>query len=122
MIVLQNITTLPNLASFNELALKLVWRHRVQGADQVRERLDHPGRRLKRSTIRTELRRLEEKGYLAHSIGNRTFLYRPAETRQAVAGRAVQRVVDWFCEGLVEALLMGMVDRSPRSLRTSAPC
>ncbi len=71
------------------------------------KRLDRP---LKDSTIRTVLRRLEEKGYLAHSVRNRTFLYRPAESRQRVAGRAVKRIVNWFCEGSVEALLVGMVD------------
>ena len=76
-------------------------------AEQVREEL---GRPLKDSTIRTVLRRLEEKGYLAHAVENRTFLYRPAEIRQRVAGRAVKRIVDWFCEGSVEALLVGMVD------------
>jgi hypothetical protein len=27
-----------------------------------------------------------------------------------VAGRAVQRIVDWFCDGSVETLLAGMVD------------
>jgi BlaI family penicillinase repressor len=27
-----------------------------------------------------------------------------------VAGRAVKRIVDWFCEGSVEALLVGLVD------------
>jgi predicted transcriptional regulator len=68
------------------------------------------GRPLKDSTIRTVLRRLEEKGYLAHSVENRTFVYRPAETRQRVAGRAAKRIVDWFCEGSVEALLVGLVD------------
>ena len=62
------------------------------------------------ATIRTVLRRLEEKGYLAHATENRTFFYRPAASRQAVAGRAVQRIVDWFCEGSVETLLAGMVD------------
>ena len=76
-------------------------------AEQVREELDRP---LKDSTIRTVLRRLEEKGYLAHELENRTFLYRPAESPQRVAGRAVKRIVDWFCEGSVEALLVGMVD------------
>jgi predicted transcriptional regulator len=76
-------------------------------AEQVREELPRP---LKDSTIRTVLRRLEEKGYLAHSVENRTFLYHQAESRQRVAGRAVQRIVDWFCEGSVEALLVGMVD------------
>jgi predicted transcriptional regulator len=87
--------------------LSLVWRFGSMTAEQVREQL---GRPLKDSTIRTVLRRLEEKGYLAHSVDNRTFLYRPAESRQKVASRAVKRIVDWFCEGSVEALLVGMVD------------
>ena len=90
--------------------LELIWEHGVQSADQVREQLLQQGRPLKESTIRTVLRRLEEKGYLAHSIESRTFLYRPAASRQAVAGRAVQRIVDWFREGSVETLLAGMVD------------
>jgi predicted transcriptional regulator len=98
------------LGELERAILELVWQHGVQSADQVREQLEHDGRRLKESTIRTVLRRLEEKGYLAHSMESRTFLYRPVETRRAVAGRAVQRIVDWLCEGSVEALLMGMVD------------
>jgi len=87
--------------------LSIVWRNAQITAEQVREELDRP---LKDSTIRTVLRRLEEKGYLAHSVENRTFIYRPAESRQRVAGRAVKRILDWFCEGSVEALLVGMVD------------
>jgi predicted transcriptional regulator len=87
--------------------LSIVWRLGSVTAEQVREQLERP---LKDSTVRTVLRRLEEKGYLAHSVENRTFLYRPAESRQRVAGRAVKRIVDWFCEGSVEALLVGMVD------------
>ncbi len=87
--------------------LLIVWRMGEVTAEQVREELSRP---LKDSTIRTVLRRLEEKGYLAHAVENRTFLYRPAESRQRVAGRAVKRIVDWFCEGSVEALLVGMVD------------
>lgn len=87
--------------------LGIVWRLDETTAERVREEL---GRPLKDSTIRTVLRRLEEKGYLAHSIDNRTFVYRPAETPQKVAGRAVQRIVDWFCAGSVEELLVGMVD------------
>ncbi len=98
------------LGELERSILELVWQNKIQSADQVRERLELSGRPLKESTIRTVLRRLEEKGYLEHTLENRTFLYRPAETRQAVAGRAVQRIVDWFCEGSVEALLVGMVD------------
>ncbi len=87
--------------------LSIVWRLGNVTAEQVREEIDRP---LKDSTIRTVLRRLEEKGYLAHQLDNRTFVYSPAESPQRVAGRAVKRIVDWFCEGSVEALLVGMVD------------
>lgn len=87
--------------------LSIVWRLSTATAEQVREGLNKP---LKDSTVRTVLRRLEEKGYLAHSVEERTFVYRPAESRQRVAGRAVKRIVDWFCDGSVEALLVGMVD------------
>lgn len=87
--------------------LGIVWRRGTATADEVRAELNRP---LKDSTIRTVLRRLEEKGYVAHSVDNRTFVYRPAESPQKVAGRAVQRIVDWFCAGSVEELLVGMVD------------
>jgi predicted transcriptional regulator len=95
------------LGELERSILSVVWRKAQITAEQVREEL---GRPLKDSTIRTVLRRLEEKGYLEHSLENRTFVYRSAETRQRVAGRAVKRIVDWFCEGSVEALLVGMVD------------
>ena len=95
------------LGELERSILSIVWRKSAITADQAREEL---GRPLKDSTIRTVLRRLEEKGYLAHSVEDRTFLYRPAQTRQRVAARAVKRIVDWFCEGSVEALLVGMVD------------
>ena len=91
-----------------ELAiLRLFWQEDLLTAEQVREQLD---RKLKDSTIRTVLRRLEEKGYLFHTTENRTFFYRATQPPHAIAGRAVQRIVDWFCEGSVEALLVGMVD------------
>ncbi len=95
------------LGELERSVLLIVWRRGSISADQVREQL---GRPLKESTVRTVLRRLEEKGYLTHSVDDRTFIYRPAQTRERVAGRAAKRIVDWFCEGSVEALLVGMVD------------
>jgi len=76
------------LGELERSILSVVWRKSEVTAEQVREEL---GRPLKDSTIRTVLRRLEEKGYLEHSLENRTFLYRPAESRNRVAGRAVKR-------------------------------
>jgi predicted transcriptional regulator len=96
-----------DLGELERSILLIVWRLGNLTAEQVREEL---ARHLKDSTIRTVLRRLEEKGYVTHTVENRTFFYRPAESRQRVAGRAVKRIVDWFCEGSVEDLLVGMVD------------
>jgi len=96
-----------DLGDLEREILGIVWRLGEATAERVREEL---GRPLKDSTIRTVLRRLEEKAYVAHSVENRTFLYRPAESPQRVAGRAVQRIVDWVCAGSVEELLVGMVD------------
>ncbi|HTX76140.1 MAG TPA: BlaI/MecI/CopY family transcriptional regulator [Terracidiphilus sp.] len=98
------------LAELGELerdVLLVVWRFGSVTADQVREGLERP---LKDSTVRTVLRRLEEKGYVTHSVNDRTYVYSPAESPQRVAGRAAMRIVDWFCGGSVETLLAGMVD------------
>lgn len=95
------------LGELERSILSIVWRLGAVTAEQAREELKRP---LKDSTVRTVLRRLEEKGYLAHTLEDRTFLYHPAQSRQRVAGRAAKRIVDWFCEGSVEALLVGMVD------------
>jgi BlaI family transcriptional regulator, penicillinase repressor len=95
------------LGELESSILSIVWREGSVTAEQVRESLDRP---LTDSTVRTMLRRLEEKGYITHSVENRAFVYRPAESRQRVAGRAVKRIVDWLCEGSVETLLVGMVD------------
>jgi BlaI family transcriptional regulator, penicillinase repressor len=95
------------LGELEREVLSIIWRFGSINAERVREELDRP---LKDSTVRTVLRRLEEKGYLSHTVEDRTFIYRPSESRQRVAGRAVKRIVDWFCDGSVEALLVGMVD------------
>ncbi len=96
-----------DLGDLERDVLEIVWKLGTATAEQVREEIARP---LKDSTIRTVLRRLEEKGYLQHETEQRTFIYRPSESRQRVAGRAVQKIVDWFCDGSVEELLVGMVD------------
>jgi BlaI family penicillinase repressor len=98
------------LGELEQAVLRTVWQAGQATAEQVREQLHATGRVLKESTVRTVLRRLEEKGYLAHTVEQRTFIYRAAADGRSVAGRAVQRIVERFCGGSVEALLVGMVD------------
>ena len=65
---------------------------------------------MKDSTVRTVLRRLEDKGYVEHDLDGRTYIYRPRVAQQNVASDAVRGIIDRFCSGSVEDLLVGLVD------------
>ena len=67
-------------------------------------------RDLKETTVRTLLRRLEQKGYLNHETEGRAYLYRATEPSRSLAARAVRQIIDRFCQGSVEELVSGMVD------------
>jgi BlaI family transcriptional regulator, penicillinase repressor len=98
---------LPDLGELEREVMQLVWAHAPVTAEMVRERLD---RRLKESTVRTVLRRLEEKGYVSHSVEGRTYVFQARDDRQRVAAKAVRRVAEWFCNGSIEEVLIGIVD------------
>ncbi|MEI8155042.1 MAG: BlaI/MecI/CopY family transcriptional regulator, partial [Hyphomicrobiales bacterium] len=82
--------------------MQLIWNRGPATAGRVRKLMP---RRLKDATIRTVLRRLEEKGYVSHTVEGRTFIYAASEERKEVAAKQVKRIVDWFCEGSFEELL-----------------
>lgn len=70
----------------------------------------HVSRKLKDPTIRTVLRRLEEKGYVTHSVVSGTFIYRPTDTAESAAASAVQGIADGYCGGSLERVLRGLID------------
>jgi BlaI family penicillinase repressor len=97
----------PDLGELEREVMQLVWSAGETTADAIRERL---ARKPKESTVRTVLRRLEEKGYVTHTVDGRTYVFRAAEARPQVAARAVKAIVDWLCNGSVEEVLVGMMD------------
>ena len=101
--------SLPDLGDLEHEVMQLVWANGSITAEAVREQLSRP---LKESTVRTVLRRLEEKGYTTHTVDGRTFVYRASKPRGHVAAKAVQRIVDWFCNGSMDEVLVGMVDNA----------
>lgn len=100
---------LKNLGEVEQSVMDYIWSHGPSTAESCREALA-VSRPMKDSTIRTVLRRLEEKGYLTHQVDGRTFIYRAADGRQSVAVRAVKNIIDRFCGGSAEELVLGMVD------------
>jgi len=100
-----------NLGEVEQAVLEHVWAHGPCSAEACREALAAT-RPMKESTIRTVLRRLEEKGYVSHTIEGRTFIFSASQDRQNVAVRAVKSIIDRFCGGSAEELVIGMVDHA----------
>lgn len=105
-----------------QLVLDYVWTHPDCTAEACREGLARE-RALKDSTIRTILRKLEEKAYVSHQVEGRTFVYRAMDSKRNVAVQAAQQLIDRFCNGSVEELLVGLVDNQvlqPKQLQRLA--
>ncbi len=97
------------LSQLEHMIMDLVWSFGSANAEQVREALARR-RKLKESTVRTVLRRLEEKGYVKHTVDGRTYIYTGVEPPRKVAVSAVRQLIDRLCGGSAEELLVGMVD------------
>ena len=61
------------------------------------------------STVRTQLRVLEQKGHVRHEEVGRRFVYEPAVRRRAVSKSALRHVVDTFYGGLVEKVVAALL-------------
>ena len=97
------------LGEVEQIVMDYVWAHSPCTAESCREALATT-RPMKDSTVRTVLRRLEQKGFVSHELEGRTFVYRPAENRQNVAIRAVKSIIDRFLGGSAEELVVGLVN------------
>jgi BlaI family transcriptional regulator, penicillinase repressor len=97
------------LSNLEHQLMEILWKSGPGTAEQIREALA-PKHALKDSTIRTVLRRLQEKGYVNHKVEGRAFVYSGAEKPRNVAVRAVRQILDRFCDGSLEQLLVGLVE------------
>jgi BlaI family transcriptional regulator, penicillinase repressor len=99
----------PPLSGLEQEVMEIVWSRGGVSATDVQDALE-ASRTLRYSTVRTILTRLEDKGYVQHEVSGRTFVYSSVEPPRNLAVRAVRQLVDRFCRGSVESLLVGMVD------------
>jgi BlaI family penicillinase repressor len=110
------------LTELQQAIVDFVWSSGPATAEQVREGIE-PGYRLKDSTIRTILRRLEERGFVSHTTEGKSFVYRAAVPSQSVAARTVQQLIQRFWAGSADQFLAGMVDEkvlTPAQIRKLA--
>ncbi len=74
----------------------------ARGQASATEVLEDMPDRLNRSSVRTMLRILEEKGHLKHTKKGREFIYQPVKARQRAGQSAMRRVLTTFFNGSLE--------------------
>src|SRR5262245_31243185 len=113
-------SSLPPLGDLEHEILSILWASGELTAADVRQKV---ARKLKDATVRTVLRRLEEKGYVTHTVEAGTFIYRPQESAASAAADAVKGILDRFCGGSIERALQALVDAAliePKELAAMA--
>jgi predicted transcriptional regulator len=97
------------LSELEHQLMEILWKRGSGTAEQIREALA-PRHVLKDSTVRTILKRLQEKGYVTHKAQGKAYVYTGVEKPRNVAVRAVRQIIDRFCDGSLEQLLVGLVE------------
>src|SRR3954454_14577231 len=98
-----------NLGAGEQAVMDFVWSHGPVSAEDCRHALRDIWP-MKESTVRTVLLRLEQKGYLTHTLEGRAFIYRASAGRLEIAARTVKHLIQRFCGGSAEELVLGLVD------------
>jgi BlaI family penicillinase repressor len=66
------------------------------------------------STVRTQLRVLEEKGHLRHEEQGLRFVYVPVTPRHAIRQSALRHTIETFFEGSPEKMLSTLLGSGPK--------
>jgi predicted transcriptional regulator len=87
--------------------MDVLWRRGEATAEEVREAMpDRPHD----STIRTLLRVLEQKGYVAHEPRGKAYVYRAAVERRNAQRHALRSVLAQFFGGSAEDLVLRLIE------------
>jgi BlaI family penicillinase repressor len=86
--------------------MDILYRHgRATAADVMAELPGEPSY----STVRTQLRVLEQKGHVRHEEQGLRYIYAPAVPRAAARKSALRHVVDTFFDGSAEKVVAALV-------------
>lgn len=83
--------------------MDIVYRHGSASASLVSAEMPDPP--ISRTTVRTLMRILEEKGHLEHFQKGKSYIYQPKKSPQKAGRSAFQRVLETFFGGSLEQAL-----------------
>ncbi len=88
----------PQLGELETEIMNAIWELKEANVQAVVDML-RPRRKLAYTTVMTVMSRLADKGYLNRRKDGRSFVYTPGPSRDAVAGRMLNQVVDRLYQG-----------------------
>ena len=72
-------------------------------------------RKVARNTVQTTLVRLEEKGFLTHSVVGNAFRYQAVQAKQTTVRGLLRSLLNGAFQGSSEGLLMALLEEAPPS-------
>jgi BlaI family transcriptional regulator, penicillinase repressor len=90
--------------------LNVVWEKGKATVHDVKETLGK-GRKPAYTTILAMMRKMDAKGYLAHDVEGRTFVYRPAVSQKDVRHSVLGDILDRLFEGSPTLLINSLVEQ-----------
>jgi predicted transcriptional regulator len=100
----------PTLTAHELELMKIVWRHdEPVTVRDVYEEL-RARRAVAYTTVMTNMKTLEQKGYLRTTLQDRAHLYRPAKPKQQVVGAMVRDFVDRVFNGSARPLVLHLLE------------
>ncbi len=88
--------------------MELIWDNTESSVLEITEKLN-TRRPVARNTVRTLMERMEEKGWLAHRVEGRSYVYAALVPREESLGQRVLEMVDKACGGNPEKLMMALL-------------
>lgn len=89
--------------------MELVW-DRTESTVLEITQLINQRRPIARNTVRTLMERMEEKGWIAHRVEGRSYVYCAVVPREESLGQRVLDMVDKACGGNPEKLMMALLE------------
>jgi predicted transcriptional regulator len=90
--------------------MNVVWDRGKATVHDVKKALSR--RKPAYSTILTMMRKLEAKGYLEHDVDERTYVYRPTISQEAVRHGILGDILDRLFEGSASLLLNSLAEQN----------
>jgi BlaI family penicillinase repressor len=104
--------TLHGLGDLQAKVMDYVW---DRGEATVTEVAEHLGREraITYTTVLVAMQKLEKKGWLAHRVAGRAYVYRPARSRATAQAGLVSEMLDAVFDGDPNLLVSQLLDARP---------